>query len=85
MKGSTRKEKLLALQAAVQGNLNALRHYRQQKLKDIFFMVVCDNGTPKPTDLVDVRLADKQGQKRMPYAEFLKNSVAHGSFCITVD
>lgn len=85
MKGSTRKEKLLALQVAVHGNLNALWHYRQQQLKEMFFMVVCDNGTPKPTDLVDVRVADKQGQKRIPYAEFLKNPVGYGSFCITVD
>jgi hypothetical protein len=85
MKVKERKEKLLALQAAVSGNLATLRQYQQQQQKETFFMVVCNNGSPEPSDLVDVRLPDQQGRKRIPYADFLENPAVYGSFCITAD
>ena len=84
MKRNDRKEKLLILQAAVSGNGKPLRQYQRHK-KQTWFMVVTDNGDPMPTDLVDVRLPDKQGRKRIPYGEFLKNPANYGSFCIIVD
>ncbi|GAB3688432.1 hypothetical protein GCM10027592_03350 [Spirosoma flavus] len=53
--------------------------------KRVFYMVVCDEGEPHPSDLVDVRLADEQGRKRITYADFLDNPAMYGGFCITVD
>lgn len=85
MKSSSRKEKLLALQAAVTGNVGALLEFQRQQAEKIVFMVVCDNETPRPTDLVDVRLPNKNGQKRITYADFLKNPVSYGNFCVTVN
>lgn len=81
---SNRKEKLLALQAAVNGNATALQRYQRLK-QDVWCMVVCDNGEPELLDLVETRLPNEQGQKRMTYADFLTNPVGYGSFCITVD
>ncbi|GAB3957145.1 hypothetical protein GCM10028805_48980 [Spirosoma harenae] len=83
MKFSNRKEKLLMLQAAINGNSSGLRHYQRQL--EPFFIVVSSNGTPKPTDLVDVRIGNVHGQKCTSYADFLKSPVAYGSFCVTVD
>ena len=85
MKASCRNEKLLVLQAAFTGNRVSLRQYQQHQRPETFFMVVCDNGTPEPTDLVDTRQSDEQGRKRVPYADFLKNPITYGSFCITVN
>lgn len=79
-----RNEKLKTLQDAINGNINALRDYQHSK-NDVWFMVVCDNGKPELMDLVDTRLPNEQGQKRMTYGAFLAAPFAYGSFCITVD
>ncbi|GAB4038681.1 hypothetical protein [Spirosoma jeollabukense] len=85
MKANCRKEKLSVLQAAFTGKIATIRQYHRQQQSETFFMVVCDNGTPKPTDLVDTRLPDEQGRGWVLYADFLKNPITYGSFCITVD
>ena len=48
-------------------------------------MVVCDSGNPELTALVNIRLPDAQGRKRVPYADFLENPAIYGRFCIEVD
>ena len=61
-----------------------LKQLRDQK-RDAWFMVVTDSGSPEPTDLVDTRLPDEHGRRRVSYAEFLNNPVAYGNFCIIAD
>jgi hypothetical protein len=55
MKASPRKEKLLALQAAINGHTDTLRRYRQNQPELIEGMVVYSVTPPSLTDLVDTR------------------------------
>lgn len=83
-KYNNRKEKLELLKAALVGNTTTLRHFQKQQ-KEVWFLVVTDNGEPNPTDLVETRLVDLHGRKRVPYSEFLINLAVYGNSCITVN
>ena len=81
-----RAQKIALLTKMVNGQASQqdLKWLRDQQ-ETVWFMVVTDNGTPMPTDLVDTRLPDEQGRTCVPYADFLSDPAAYGSFCVIAD
>jgi hypothetical protein len=80
-----RSEKIALLSKVINGQVSPQDLKRLKDEQAPWFMVITNGGSPQPTDLVDTRLPDEQGRKRISYAEFLKNPVVYGSFCVTVN
>jgi hypothetical protein len=81
-----RADKLTVLTKLISGQTcqSDIDRLRSRK-RDTWFVVVADNGTPQLTDIVETRLLDEQGRKRVAYADFLKNPAIYGMFCIVID
>lgn len=80
-----RSEKIALLSTLINGQASPESIAKLKQKNEPWTFVVCNDGEPALTDLVDTRLPDQQGRTRVTYGEFLKNPLTYGQHCITLN